>query len=63
MELNNIIFRYKGLDKIAKNNTYNCGLYVVKVYCIKCGIKCIDSKDCMLEYDYVLFNDNTHCKD
>jgi hypothetical protein len=63
MELNNVIYKYKGIDMVGKNNSFNCGLYVIKIYCLMCGNTCKNLLTCKLEFDYILFNDNKHCKD
>jgi broad specificity phosphatase PhoE len=62
MELNNIIYRFKGIDKMAKNEAHNTGLTIIRIYCGVCGGKCKNEQNCKLEFDYILTNDNKHCK-
>lgn len=65
MELINVIRNKKGREILKKNDTMNTALYVIKIYCTicngvcKCSSECSDSK---LEFDFILFNDNSHCK-
>jgi len=42
------------------NDSYNTSLYVIKIYCGKCGNNCKMVKDCRLEYEFILMNDYTH---
>jgi hypothetical protein len=62
MELNNIIYKFKGIEKFAKNESSNTGLTVIRIYCASCGGVCKGQQNCKLEFDYILNNDVRHCK-
>jgi hypothetical protein len=62
MELNNIIYKFKGIEKFAKNESSNTGLTIIRIYCGTCGGKCKNLQNCKLEFDYILSNDEKHCK-
>ncbi len=64
MELINVVKKLKGQDFINKNNSFNTSLYIIKIYCPKCSGACLKESNCKienLEYDFVLYNDNSHC--
>jgi hypothetical protein len=63
MELNNnIIYKFKSIEKFAKNESSNTGLTVIRIYCASCGGVCKGQQNCKLEFDYILNNDVRHCK-
>lgn len=63
MELINVIRNKKGLEMDAKNNSFNTAVYVIKIYCSSCGGICNKCGQNKLEYDFIIFNDNSHCVD
>jgi hypothetical protein len=63
MELMNVIRNKKGLEMKTKNSSYNTAVYMIKIYCSVCGGICNKCGENKLEYDFIIFNDNSHCAD
>lgn len=63
-ELINVIKQINDIKLHSKHHTINTGLYVIRIFCKKCGIttKCKNEiSDCKdFEFDFVLENDVTH---
>lgn len=60
-ELIHVIYKLKGL-KFQKISSTNTALYVIRIYCKKCGTICLEQacEENNLEYDFLLFNDTFH---
>ena len=60
---NNIRVR-KGLSINGKQQANNTSLFIVRIYCTQCCGICVkeDNNNCTIEYDILLFNDDSHCK-
>lgn len=62
MELVNVIRNKKGFKIFNRNDAKNTALYVIRIYCSICGKVCQSKERCgKLEYDFVIYNDNSHC--
>jgi hypothetical protein len=61
MEILNCIRKKKNIKINFINDSNNTGLYILKVYCLICGAICYSKNDnCILEFDFILFNDIDH---
>jgi hypothetical protein len=66
-EMINLIRKLWNLKPTEKTNVSNCGLYVIRIYCLNCGpfSLCNDEQSCrdtkkILEFDFLLSNDVSH---
>jgi hypothetical protein len=66
-ELINIIRKFWNLKPNEKNETSNTGIYVIKIYCIHCGVNkiCLNMDECnnknrVIEFDFIVNNDTSH---
>jgi hypothetical protein len=64
MELSNVIRNKRQLKILNKNDITNTALSIIRIYCPNCGEVCSNQLNCLsLEYDFIIYNDNSHCKD
>ena len=42
------------------NDAKNTSLYILKINCDVCGLKCTSKENCKMRYDFLLFNSDLH---